>query len=722
MDIKQESIDNALLTNHDPQLVDQLESLLNINLKNCDLPDEHITYLAHMILEDPPRNLEDLLTMIRDFMDNDPLMTYDRMRETSSKIMSELSGIVENKQAAWVAKRLDQPLVMQKVQLISAEEEMAGYTDTPFSFEMLRFNNDFIDTEKFEENQKLLKQKEKERKTKQLMLNKRLDEITQLEFRLPPILIDRNRDGSYSIDVKVDGFSLDVSGKQLLENAKLVLSGGHKYGLIGKNGIGKTTLLYALARKEIEGMNKKPQILMIEQEIIGTSKSPLDIVLETDGERHELLKREKELRENNGSEEELVKVYEALSNIDAEKAEPKARTLLDGLGFSQQMIDAPTKLLSGGWRMRVALAKVLFCEPDILLLDEPTNHLDLDAVMWLQDYLQNFSSTVIIVSHAREFLNMVCTDIIDFHNLTLDYYKGNYLDYEMQRDADLLRQEKEYETQQKQISHVQTFIDRFRYNAKKASLVQSRLKYLEKIERVEKVISEDPNYMFKFSEPEKVRPPIIRVDNGYFSYNENSDYLLKDLNFAVDMDSKVALLGANGVGKTTFLKLLVEDLRLNEGSYYHNKKARISMFSQHHVDKLNLALSPLEQFTQTYPDASMESIRKHLGCFGITANIAMRPIYVLSGGQKSRVSLSLAAWENPHILIMDEPTNHLDMEAVDALILALNAFNGGLVIVSHDQYFVSCVCDEIWYIKNKHLKKFNGDFEGYRNSLATNRL
>ena len=722
MNVNQESIESTLLTNHDPQAVSQLESLLSTNLKNCDLPDEHINYLAHMILEDPPRNVEDLLTMVKDFMDNDPLMTYDRMRETTAKILSELSGVVDNKQSTWVAKRLDQPLVMQKVQLISAEEELAGYTDTPFSFEMLRFTNDFIDPEKWEETQKLAKQKEKERKAKQQLMAKRMEDINQLEFRLPPILIDRNKEGTYSLDIKVDNFSLDVSGKQLLDNTKLILAGGHKYGLIGKNGIGKTTLLYALARKEIEGMNTKPQILMIEQEITGTSKSPLQIVLETDGEREQLLKRETELKNKEGGEEELVQVYEELANIEAEKAEPKARTLLDGLGFSKQMMEGPTQLLSGGWRMRVALAKVLFCEPDILLLDEPTNHLDLDAVMWLQDYLQNFPSTVIIVSHAREFLNMVCTDIINFHNQALDYYRGNYDDFESQRDADLLRKEKEYEAQQKQISHVQHFIDRFRFNAKKASLVQSRLKYLEKIERVEKVIADDPNYVFKFSDPEKVRPPIIRVDNGYFSYQPEGEYLLKDLNFAVDMDSKVALLGANGVGKTTFLKILVEQLQLREGSYFHNKKARVAMFSQHHVDKLTLAFSPLEQFTQFYPDASTESIRKHLGCFGITGNIAMRPIYVLSGGQKSRVSLALSAWENPHILIMDEPTNHLDMEAVDALILALNAFNGGLIIVSHDQYFVSCVCDEIWYIKNKHLKKFSSDFEAYRNALATNKL
>jgi len=342
--------------------------------------------------------------------------------------------------------------------------------------------------------------------------------------------------------------------------------------------------------------------------------------------------------------------------------------------------------------------------------------------MWLQDYLQSFQNTVFIVSHAREFLNAVCTDIVHIDNQKLIYYKGNYDNYESQREANFMRQEKEYETQQKQMAHVQTFIDRFRYNAKKASMVQSRLKYLNKIEKVDKVISSDPNYFFNFSEPDQLRPPIIRVDEGCFYYGDNQPYLMEALNFSVQMNTKVALLGSNGVGKTTFLKILMGELQLKEGTHFMNKKARISMFSQHHVENLDISLSPIEQFFKLYPDASNDMVRKHLANFGITANVALRPIYLLSGGQKSRVSLSLAAWTNPHILIMDEPTNHLDMDAVDALILALNSYSGGLIVVSHDQYFVSCVCDEIWYIKSKKLRKFNGDFESYRNALATNRL
>ena len=524
------------------------------------------------------------------------------------------------------------------------------------------------------------------------------------------------------MNIKVDSFLLEIGGKVLLEDAKLILSTGHRYGLIGKNGIGKTTLLYAIARKEIEDMNDAPQILMIEQEIHGNDKTALEIVLETDGERKQLLEEEKAiLADEKGDADRLDKIYERLDEIDAGKAESKALSLLYGLGFNEKYINLPSRLLSGGWRMRVALAKVLFCDPDILLLDEPTNHLDLDAVLWLEDYLQKFVNTVFVVSHAREFLNTVCTDIIDLADQKLTYYRGNYDDYEKQKDATALRQQKEFEAQQRQISHVQSFIERFRFNAKKASLVQSRIKHLERIKRVESVIQEDPNYHFEFSPPDQVRPPIIRVDDGVFGYTPE-DIILKDLNFSVDMDTKIALLGANGVGKTTFLKILTSQLTLQQGQVYNNRKAKVAMFSQHHVEKLDLAKSPVDQFSILYPEVSNEKIRKHLAKFGIFGNTALRPCYLLSGGQKSRVSLGLAAWGSPHVIIFDEPTNHLDMQAVDALVLALNSFEGGVIVVSHDQYFVSCVCNEIWYIKNQQLKKFNGDFENYRNALATNNL
>lgn len=706
--------------------VPQISNCLSSNLSKQDLDEEHLHYLSCMILEDPPRNPKDLEELIKDFVQNGQShMTRSELSEMSSAIFDQLKQhkLIESQQrSVWSAERLEKEVVMEKVQLISEREYDAGYTETPFSFEVLKFSNQLIEQDEEALEKERAKKEEKERKRKEVMLKRHREEMKKMEHRLPEVQVKHNVDGNYSKNIKVDSFLLEIGGKILLEDAKLILSTGHRYGLIGKNGIGKTTLLYAIARKEIEDMNADPQILMIEQEVQGSDKTALEIVLETDGERKQLLEEEELLlKDPNADSKRLEKIYERLEEIDASKAESKALTLLYGLGFTEKYIKLPSRLLSGGWRMRVALAKVLFCDPDILLLDEPTNHLDLDAVLWLEDYLQKFQNTVFVVSHAREFLNSVCTDIIDLKNQKLTYYRGNYDDYEKQKDATILRQQKEFEAQQRQISHVQSFIERFRFNAKKASLVQSRLKHLERIKRVETVLQEDPNYHFEFSPPDQVRPPIIRVDDGVFGYSPE-DVLLKDLNFSVDMDSKIALLGANGVGKTTFLKILTSKLELQRGQVYHNRKAKVAMFSQHHVEKLDLARSPVDQFTALYPDVSNEKIRKHLAKFGIFGNTALRPCYLLSGGQKSRVSLGLAAWGNPHVIIFDEPTNHLDMQAVDALVLALNAFEGGVIVVSHDQYFVSCVCNEIWYIKNLQLKKFNGDFENYRNALATNSL
>lgn len=712
----------ALPSAANDKLIESLVAILKPEVESADLPDGHIKYMAHIIVESPPRNSEDLFCMIGDFLDNDPFVNEQQIKRKCEQIQAKITSVVQFKETSWSASRLNAPVVMEKVQLISDQEQLEGYTETPFTFEILKFQNDLIDPDRFAEGMKQAKQYNKERLKKMEEAKRRQEDIEKMQRRLPPVQLNHNREGGYSLDIKVENMSLEVSGKVLLENTTLLLSAGRKYGLIGRNGIGKTTLLYAIVRKEIPKMNTKPDILMIEQEILGSEKSPTDLVLEADWERTSLMEEEKKLRDEKSQEERLAQVYARLEEIEAAKAEVKARTLLAGLGFSEKMMNEPSKFLSGGWRMRVSLAKVLFCDPEILLLDEPTNHLDLDAVMWLQDYLQNFPNTVLVVSHAREFLNTVCTDIVMLENQKLDYYKGNFDQYESQKEANQLRQQKEYQAQQKHMDHVQTFIDRFRYNAKKASMVQSRLKYLKKLEKVDKVLSDDPNYFFSFNEPDQLRPPIIRVDEGDFSYSPDDPNLMEHLSFAVQMNTKVALLGANGVGKTTFLKILTGDLQLKNGSYFINKKARISMFSQHHIENLDLSLSAIEQFFKLYPDASNDLVRKHLANFGMTANLALRPIYLLSGGQKSRVSLALAAWTNPHVLIMDEPTNHLDMDAVDALILALNSYTGGLIIVSHDQYFVSCVCDEIWYIKSRRLRKFNGDFEAYRNALATNRL
>jgi ATP-binding cassette, subfamily F, member 3 len=296
--------------------------------------------------------------------------------------------------------------------------------------------------------------------------------------------------------------------------------------------------------------------------------------------------------------------------------------------------------------------------------------------------LINWDKTVLIVSHARSFLNNVCTDIIHYHNMKLEYYKGNYDNFERVKDEKETQVDREFDSQQKKMAHVQEFIDKFRYNAKRASMVQSRIKYLNKLDKVEKVL-DDPTTIFMFENPEKLRPPIVRIDEGYFGYSEDTT-LLKDLTFAVDMGSKVAILGSNGAGKTTFLKLLTEEFKLRSGVYQRNMRARIATFSQHHVDHLDITLSPFEQFAKAYPKATTDSLRSHLSRFGVTGNLSLRPMYLLSGGQKARVALALTAWGNPHVMIMDEPTNHLDIDAVDALVVALNNFTGGLLIVSHD--------------------------------------
>ena len=723
--------------------IENVTKILKENIKNKSLTNSEIIYLSNIIAEEPPRNIQDIIDITKDFFN--PLLQNTKIFEIQENIFKKIKELIKIERNYWGAGKLKKPYIMGTIQMISYEEEDRGYKETPFEITQLKYHNKIIDPTAWGKNEKLQKKKEKERKKREQEINRRLLEIEKLAFRLPNLKKEHHKTTDYSLEIKVEKFDLEVGGKVLLEDSKLILSKGRKYGLIGKNGIGKTTLMYKIARKEVEGMNTKPQILMIEQEITGNLKSPLEIILETDNERTELFKEEKEILKNEEnlknlnfeeltkkekekienekyeSAERLKQIYEKLEEIDAYKAESKIFTLLEGLGFSKKMITNSSELLSGGWRMRVALAKVLFCEPDILLLDEPTNHLDLDAVLWLEDYLLNFKSTVLVVSHAKELLNKICTDIILLEDKQLTYFSGGFDEYEAQQNARMSQNAKDFKNQKKQIAHIQNFIDKNRANSKKSGLVQSRLKYLKRLERVERVMEDDPNYNFKFGNPDKLRPPIIRVDEGYFSYVENEE-LLKNLNFALDMDSKIALLGSNGAGKTTFIKTLTGDLKFQQGNHFSNPKARIALFSQHHVEKLDLSLSPFEQFSILYTSASTTTIRAHLALFGVTGDVALRPIYLLSGGQKSRVSLALAAWGNPHILILDEPTNHLDMEATDALILALNRYKGGLLIVSHDQYFVSNICSEIWYIKSGFLKKYNKDFESYKVDLFANNL
>jgi ATP-binding cassette subfamily F protein 3 len=524
------------------------------------------------------------------------------------------------------------------------------------------------------------------------------------------------------MDVLVNHLTVISGGKTLLENANLKLTHGRKYGLIGRNGIGKTTLLNMIARKEVEGFPQHLHVLHVEQEIEPEDKSVLQHILECDTERSELLKRLDDLLNIDETKlkkriilentEKIEKVQLRLIEIEAHEAEPRASQILSGLGFSQDDLSRKSNTFSGGWRMRISLAKALFSNPDILLLDEPTNHLDLDAVLWLEDYVQSLEITVIIVSHARDFLNNVAEEIIHFHDQQLMYFKGNYDQFEKTRTEMMRNQKKQMEGQTRQQDHLQKFIDKFRYNAKRASLVQSRIKALNRMDIIDE-ISEDPTCVFQFPDPEMLTPPLLRLTETTIGYGEGH-VICEDVTIDINMESRYAIVGPNGAGKTTLLKTLTGELSPIDGLYYQHQRLRIGLFTQHHVDTLDLRLSAQEQMIELFGSLDSQEYRGHLGAFGLSGNLAIRPMYLLSGGQKSRVALSLITWKKPHILVLDEPTNHLDIDAINALIIALENFKGGLIIVSHDQYFVSALCSHIYTVNHGKVEKFDGDFNDYK--------
>jgi len=337
--------------------------------------------------------------------------------------------------------------------------------------------------------------------------------------------------------------------------------------------------------------------------------------------------------------------------------------------------------------------------------------------LWLEEYLQNWNRTLIVVSHDRDFLNAVVTDIVHLHNKTLTRYKGDYDSYEKQRAEQMKIQAKTREGQEKEMEQLQKFVDKNRASASTAKMAQSRLKKLEKMELVPE-ISLDPTTKIVIPDPDPFSGPIVQLMDVSFGYSAEK-VLYSNVNCFVDMQSRAALVGPNGAGKSTLLKLIMGEIEPMQGMVKLNPKARVARFTQHHVDQLDIKKSPLQFFKDLYPHALPQDIRKHLGGMGITGNLALQPIYSLSGGQKSRVSLAYVTWQKPHLLLLDEPTNHLDMDTIDALIRALNNFEGGVLVVSHDAHLISTVCDQIWMCENKKITIFNGDFDDYRKMMAT---
>ena len=547
-----------------------------------------------------------------------------------------------------------------------------------------------------------------------------------------------------SKDIKVNNIDLYVGdGQRILNDASLTLSYGRRYGLVGQNGIGKSTLLKALSRRELN-IPKHITILHVEQEVMGDDTPAIQSVLDADVWRKSLIQEEGRIQERIGEIENLKKefeedsdetkkldnerddleghlqdVNEKLTEMESDKAESKAASILYGLGFTKNSQTMPTKSFSGGWRMRLSLARALFCQPDLLLLDEPSNMLDVPSITYLALYLQNYEATVLVVSHDRAFLNDVATDIIHQHSERLDYYRGaNFDSFYNTREERIKNQRREYDNQMAYRHHLQAFIDKFRYNAAKAQEAQSRIKKLEKLPVLEPP-EDDKVVTFRFPEPDNLSPPILQTHELDFGYDP-SKLLLKNVEVDIQMNSRIAFCGGNGTGKTTLLKLLMEQLRPVKGYVQSNSRLRIGYFAQHHVDRMDMSLSAVLWLSATYPGKTDEEYRRHLGSFGITGSLGIQKMGLLSGGQKSRVAFASLCLNLPHILILDEPSNHMDTQGLDALADALKNFKGGVLMVSHDVDIIDKVCKDIWVIEDDTVKRFPGTIHDYKKHvLAT---
>ncbi|XP_015282380.1 PREDICTED: ATP-binding cassette sub-family F member 3 [Gekko japonicus] len=525
-----------------------------------------------------------------------------------------------------------------------------------------------------------------------------------------------------SYDVRIENFDVSFGERVLLTGAELNLAYGRRYGLVGRNGLGKTTLLKMIASRNLR-IPSHISILHVEQEVAGDDTPALQSVLECDTTRESLLKEEKALTaqvnsgRGDGTEgSRLSEIYARLEEIEADKAPARASVILAGLGFSAKMQQQTTKEFSGGWRMRLALARALFARPDLLLLDEPTNMLDVKAIIWLENYLQTWQSTILVVSHDRNFLNAVATDVIHLHSQRLDSYRGDFENFMKIKEERLKNQQREYEAQQQYREHIQVFIDRFRYNANRASQVQSKLKLLEKLPKL-KPVDKESEVIMKFPDGfEKFSPPILQLDEVDFYYEPGHD-IFRCLSVSADLESRICVVGENGAGKSTMLKILMGDLAPVRGIRHSHRNLKIGYFSQHHVDQLDLDISATELLAKKFPGKTEEEYRHQLGCYGVSGELAVRPVASLSGGQKSRVAFAQMTMPGPNFYILDEPTNHLDMETIEALAKALNKFRGGLILVSHDERFIRLVCQELWVCGNGTVQRIDGGFDEYRNIL-----
>lgn len=529
-----------------------------------------------------------------------------------------------------------------------------------------------------------------------------------------------------SRDIKLSSVSLLFHGKVLIQDSGLELNYGRRYGLLGENGCGKSTFLKALATKEYP-IPEAIDVYLLDEPAEPTEYSALEYVVR---EAEHELKRLEDLVENiiieQGPESEFLEpLYERMDSLDPDTFETRAAIILIGLGFNKTTIQKKTKDMSGGWKMRVALAKALFVKPTLLLLDDPTAHLDLEACVWLEEYLKRFDRTLVLVSHSQDFLNGVCTNMIDMRMQKLTAYGGNYDSYAKTRSELETNQTKQYNKQQEEIQHIKKFIASAGTYANLVRQAKSRQKILDKMEAdglIQPVVP-DKVFSFRFPEVERLPPPVLAFDDISFSYDDNPENnLYENLNFGVDMDSRIALVGPNGVGKSTLLKIMTGELTPQSGRVSRHTHVKLGVYSQHSQDQLDLNKSALEFVRDKYSHISQDFQywRGQLGRYGLTGDGQKVQMGTLSEGQRSRVVFALLALQSPNILLLDEPTNGLDIPTIDSLAEAINQFNGGVVVVSHDFRLLDKIAKDIFVVENKNAYRWDGSILQYKNKLAKN--
>ncbi len=511
----------------------------------------------------------------------------------------------------------------------------------------------------------------------------------------------------------INGLTYRIGPRILIDGATVAVPAGHKVGLVGRNGVGKTTLLrIILGELATEGgsigLPRHAKIGTVAQEAPGGSESLIDTVLAADVEREALLAESHTASDAH----RIADIHTRLADIESHSAPARAGQILAGLGFSEEVQKRPCSELSGGWRMRVALAAALFAAPDVLLLDEPTNYLDLEGTIWLKSFIRNYRSTILMVSHDRDLLNDAVSAILHLDRGKLTLYQGNYDQFERQRREKQALTLKLKKKQDEQRQHMQVFVDRFRYKASKARQAQSRIKALARMEPIVELVD---NHVapFIFPNPEKpLAPPLVRFDHAVVGYSPGKP-VLRNITLRLDPDDRIALLGANGNGKSTFAKLLCGKLKVSSGEMQHPVRMTVGYFAQHQLDELSAERTPYGYFAELMPMATVAQRRARLGSYGFGAALADAKCSTLSGGEKARLLFALASFHAPHILILDEPTNHLDVDSREALVQAINEYEGAVILISHDRHLVETSADRLWLVADGTVRPFDGDLDDY---------